>query len=105
MRPAGPAAPEASTTAGEHSAPFYISSMSFGSQGETAYRAYAEAARIRDTTAHVFAIARDEHTTSARAADELARRRIAAVGGGPYRPGEASAMRDALIARRELFTH
>ena len=31
------------TRAGEHSAPFYISSMSFGSQGETAYRAYAEA--------------------------------------------------------------
>ena len=34
---------EADTTAGEHAAPFYISSMSFGSQGETAYRAYAEA--------------------------------------------------------------
>src|SRR5438128_232979 len=33
----------ADTTAGEHAAPFYISSMSFGSQGETAYRAYAEA--------------------------------------------------------------
>ncbi len=39
---------EASTTAGEHSAPFYISSMSFGSQGETAYRAYAEAAKRLD---------------------------------------------------------
>ncbi|HAL28305.1 MAG TPA: hypothetical protein DCP25_16445, partial [Chloroflexi bacterium] len=34
--------------AGEHSAPFYISSMSFGSQGETAYRAYAEAAKRLD---------------------------------------------------------
>jgi len=34
----------ADTTAGEHTMPFYISSMSFGSQGETAYRAYAEAA-------------------------------------------------------------
>ncbi len=34
----------ADTRAGEHDAPFYISSMSFGSQGETAYRAYAEAA-------------------------------------------------------------
>ncbi len=34
----------AETRAGEHSMPFYISSMSFGSQGETAYRAYAEAA-------------------------------------------------------------
>ncbi len=32
------------TSAGEHAMPFYISSMSFGSQGETAYRAYAEAA-------------------------------------------------------------
>jgi len=31
------------TKAGEHAAPMYISSMSFGSQGETAYRAYAEA--------------------------------------------------------------
>jgi glutamate synthase (NADPH) large chain len=48
VRPAGPAADEASTTAGEHSAPFYISSMSFGSQGETAYRAYAEAAKRLD---------------------------------------------------------
>jgi len=35
--------PTADTSAGEHAAPFYISSMSFGSQGETAYRAYAEA--------------------------------------------------------------
>ena len=33
----------ADTSAGEHAGPFYISSMSFGSQGETAYRAYAEA--------------------------------------------------------------
>ena len=48
VRPAGPPADEASTTAGEHSAPFYISSMSFGSQGETAYRAYAEAAKRLD---------------------------------------------------------
>jgi glutamate synthase (NADPH/NADH) large chain len=37
------AEPAADTAAGEHAAPFYISSMSFGSQGETAYRAYAEA--------------------------------------------------------------
>ena len=48
VRPAGPPVEEASTTAGEHSAPFYISSMSFGSQGETAYRAYAEAAKRLD---------------------------------------------------------
>ena len=34
----------ADTRAAEHSMPMYISSMSFGSQGETAYRAYAEAA-------------------------------------------------------------
>ncbi|MEK7860953.1 MAG: glutamate synthase-related protein, partial [Chloroflexota bacterium] len=34
----------ADTSVGEHAMPFYISSMSFGSQGETAYRAYAEAA-------------------------------------------------------------
>jgi glutamate synthase (NADPH/NADH) large chain len=34
----------ADTAAGEHAMPMYISSMSFGSQGETAYRAYAEAA-------------------------------------------------------------
>jgi glutamate synthase (NADPH/NADH) large chain len=33
----------ASTRTGDHTAPVYISSMSFGSQGETAYRAYAEA--------------------------------------------------------------
>jgi len=38
----------ADTRSGEHSAPFYISSMSFGSQGETAYRAYAEAAHRLD---------------------------------------------------------
>ncbi len=39
----GEPARRAVTKAGEHSAPMYISSMSFGSQGETAYRAYAEA--------------------------------------------------------------
>ena len=38
------AVPMADTRVGPHEAPFYISSMSFGSQGETAYRAYAEAA-------------------------------------------------------------
>ncbi|MDQ1519393.1 MAG: leucine dehydrogenase, partial [Actinomycetota bacterium] len=71
--------------------------------GYAADRAYAEVARIAATTRHVFAIAREEHITSARAADELARRRIAAVRRGPYRPGEPSAMRDALVARHELF--
>ncbi|GAC1700788.1 MAG: glutamate synthase-related protein [Candidatus Limnocylindrales bacterium] len=44
----GPDGGEASTRTGEHAAPFYISSMSFGSQGETAYRAYAEAAAQLD---------------------------------------------------------
>ena len=33
-----------SVAVGEHALPFVISSMSFGSQGETAFRAYAEAA-------------------------------------------------------------
>ena len=33
-----------SSRVGEHTLPFLISSMSFGSQGETAFRAYAEAA-------------------------------------------------------------
>ena len=38
-------APDAvSSAVGEHTLPFLISSMSFGSQGETAFRAYAEAA-------------------------------------------------------------
>lgn len=35
----------ASLSVGRHKMPFVISSMSFGSQGETAFRAYAEAAR------------------------------------------------------------
>src|SRR5213593_1338492 len=42
-RPLDDADGAADTSAGEHAGPFYISSMSFGSQGETAYRAYAEA--------------------------------------------------------------
>jgi glutamate synthase (NADPH/NADH) large chain len=36
---------EVDCSVGEHSLPMLISSMSFGSQGETAYRAYAEAAK------------------------------------------------------------
>ncbi len=36
------------TRAGGHAAPFYISAMSFGSQGETSFRAFAEAARRLD---------------------------------------------------------
>ncbi|RNB92256.1 glutamate synthase [Brevibacillus fluminis] len=38
------AASDVDLTVGEHSLPFLISSMSFGSQNETAFRAYAEAA-------------------------------------------------------------
>ncbi len=37
--------PSASLTVGNHDYPFVISSMSFGSQGESAFRAYAEAAK------------------------------------------------------------
>jgi glutamate synthase (NADPH/NADH) large chain len=33
---------------GDHALPFVIASMSFGSQSETAFRAYAEAARVAD---------------------------------------------------------
>jgi glutamate synthase (NADPH/NADH) large chain len=36
---------EVDCSVGDHSLPFTISSMSFGSQGETAYRAYPEAAK------------------------------------------------------------
>jgi glutamate synthase (NADPH/NADH) large chain len=36
------------TVAGTHGAPFYFSAMSFGSQGETSFRAYAEAAQRLD---------------------------------------------------------
>ena len=36
------------TRAGRHAAPFYFSAMSFGSQGETSFRAYAEGARQLD---------------------------------------------------------
>jgi glutamate synthase (NADPH/NADH) large chain len=39
---------EVDTRAGRHAAPFYFSAMSFGSQGETSFRAYAEAAKQLD---------------------------------------------------------
>jgi glutamate synthase (NADPH/NADH) large chain len=48
MRPPdrAPLPPEAvDTSVGRHRYPFHISAMSFGSQGEVAFRAYAEAAR------------------------------------------------------------
>jgi len=42
---------EVSIAAGEHALPFVISAMSFGSQGETAFRAYVEAAKRLDMLA------------------------------------------------------
>jgi glutamate synthase (NADPH/NADH) large chain len=45
VRPDGPPVPHASAEVGLHSYPIVISSMSFGSQGEVAYRSYAEAAK------------------------------------------------------------
>ncbi|HWS85599.1 MAG TPA: glutamate synthase-related protein [Pyrinomonadaceae bacterium] len=39
---------EVETRAGRHAAPFYFSAMSFGSQGETSFRAYAEGAKRLD---------------------------------------------------------
>ncbi|MDI3256205.1 MAG: glutamate synthase-related protein [Kyrpidia sp.] len=42
---------EVDVSVGEHSLPFLISSMSFGSQNEVAYRAYAEAAKRLDMIA------------------------------------------------------
>ncbi|HJQ32436.1 MAG TPA: glutamate synthase-related protein [Pyrinomonadaceae bacterium] len=39
---------EVDTRAGRHGAPVYFSAMSFGSQGETSFRAYAEAAKLLD---------------------------------------------------------
>jgi leucine dehydrogenase len=66
-------------------------------------RALAQTASIQETTKRVFELAQRESITTAAAADELARRRIAAEGGAPYRPGEPSVMRDALLARRQLF--
>ncbi|MBX6394247.1 MAG: glutamate synthase [Alicyclobacillaceae bacterium] len=42
---------EVDISVGEHSLPFLISSMSFGSQNEVAYRAYAEAAKQLDMIA------------------------------------------------------
>ncbi len=45
LRSDRPPLPRASAEVGLHSYPIVISSMSFGSQGEVAYRAYAEAAK------------------------------------------------------------
>jgi len=61
--------------------------------------ARAATAGIEQTTRAVLATAADEGITTTRAADELARRRIAAEGGPPYRPGEPCVMRAALLSR------
>jgi leucine dehydrogenase len=72
--------------------------------GYSSERAHAEAARIEETTRHVFEIARAEGITTDEAAHELACRRIDRAGRKrPYLPGEPSVMRDALLARRERF--
>jgi len=67
--------------------------------GYSLERALAQAAGIEDTMRGVFALASADGLSPARAAEETARRRLAAEGGAPYVPGEASAMRDALLAR------
>jgi leucine dehydrogenase len=71
--------------------------------GYSLERALAQTAGIEKVTGRVFELAAEEAVTTAHAADELARRRIAAEGTAPYRPGEPSAMRDALLARRARF--
>ncbi len=71
--------------------------------GYSAERAHAQTAQIEDTTRAVLAHAAAEGINTAAAADALALRRLAADGKPPYRPGEPSVMRDALLARRSLF--
>ena len=72
--------------------------------GYSSERAHAAAARIEATTRGVFELARHEGVNPAKAAAELARRRIERDGRGrPYLPGEPSLMREALLARRERF--
>ncbi|HEX2865830.1 MAG TPA: glutamate synthase-related protein [Ignavibacteriales bacterium] len=44
INPKAEAVRECDITTGQYDAPFYISAMSFGSQGETSFRSYAEAA-------------------------------------------------------------
>ena len=71
--------------------------------GYSRERALIDAAKIEDTTRVVLDVAREEGITTARAADELGRRRIAVEGHAPYRPGAPSVMRDALLARHARF--
>ena len=71
--------------------------------GYSADAASADAVRIEDTTRQVIALARAKGISTAKAADEVAARRITSEGRPPYRPGEPSVMREALLARRERF--
>jgi glutamate dehydrogenase/leucine dehydrogenase len=67
-------------------------------------RAHTQTAGIEATTRRVLALAAEESISPARAADELARRRIASEGAAePYCPGAPSVMRDALVGRHSLF--
>jgi valine dehydrogenase (NAD+) len=71
--------------------------------GYSSERAYAQAACIEDTTRRVLALAREHGITPARAADELALGRIDREGRAPYRPGDPSVMRNALLTRSALL--
>jgi glutamate dehydrogenase/leucine dehydrogenase len=71
--------------------------------GYSLARAQAQTAGIEATTRKVLELAHAEGITPGRAANEMARRRIAADGKAPYRPGEPSVMRGALLARHKLF--
>ena len=75
----------------------------WGAGGYSYDRARAATAQIEDTTRAVLARAKAAGVTPARAADDLARARIAREGGPPYRPGAPAVMRDALIARHAAF--
>jgi leucine dehydrogenase len=62
-------------------------------------RAEEEVARIGETTRRVLAASVDEGMPAGAAAVALARRRLAAEGSAPYRPGDPSVMRATLEAR------
>jgi glutamate dehydrogenase/leucine dehydrogenase len=73
-------------------------------EGYSLDRALVQTAGIEATTRHVLDTARAESVTTAAAAEAIARRRVGDEGADhPYRPGEPSLMRDALLVRRERF--
>jgi leucine dehydrogenase len=57
-------------------------------------RAIARAEQIETTTSLVLAAAREDRTAAARAAERIARDRIAREGRGPWRPGDPAAWTD-----------